>query len=172
MMSDKKNYVTPDGTLVFPHLEEPDTRFDPDGKYHTYLKLDPNDKESAEFLKEVKKLCPKDGRVPFKDDKTKSGEKTGAILVKFASAYKPRLFDDQLHQWMEESRIGGGTKAAISYRPNVYKQFGGGVNLYLQAVKVLEFVPLQANGESFGFGASADTERESPLDGETEDPFA
>lgn len=171
---DKKNYVSPEGTLVFPHLDASDTRFDPDGKYHTYLKLDPNDNAVKEFVAEVKKVCPENGRVPIKEDKLKDGTKTGMILVKFASAYKPKVFDDALREWTadEGTSIGSGTKALISYRPNVYKAFGGGVNLYLQAVKVIELVPYGTSGEAFGFGKSESADRSSPLDGESEDPFA
>ena len=48
--------------------------------------------------------------------------------------------------------IGNGSKVRVAYTENVYEPFGGGINLYLNAVQVIELVEYQnKSAQAYGF---------------------
>ena len=90
--------VTPTGVAIYPHLQEPNTRFDADGRYEVRMRwpteviqpiVDKVDKMIAEFHTETfkddkkkAKTIPKDS--PFKAVLDDDGEETGETECKFS----------------------------------------------------------------------------------------
>ena len=98
----KKIYVTPVGIAAWPRLNDPDTKFKPEGEFRVQLVLNPErNKDHAKFLSQLqetyeeayKEACaaekkPKLKRVPLsiKPETDKDGNETGTgnVLVKFS----------------------------------------------------------------------------------------
>lgn len=160
MSKERVLLVSPVGIAKFPYLSKPDTQFKKEGKFRVGLALNPADEKVAEFLKMlegmVRKELPK-GRLPFVDDMDldkdkKPTIKTGKVLVKFASGFKPKMFDSLGHVLPDEVNVGSKSLIRVSFTTNIYPAFGGGMNLYLQAVQVLELKEWkEATLDSFGF---------------------
>lgn len=143
----QKIFISPRGSAKYPWLRKPDTRFDAEGKFHVTLILDPATVECEEFTKMVSEWASKKNasNVPFK-------EVDGAIHVKFSTAYPPSVFDAKRNIIPETVQIGNGSIVKVAYQPNYYSGFGGGINLYMKAVQVLEYVPYTGpDAESLGF---------------------
>ena len=130
----KKVKKSPKGTAVFPHINRPDTRFDPEGKYSVDLRVDPNDKEVARWLSDMREMVTKqygdDAKVPYVSDEDQ-------IRVKFSSKFPPVQIVDADNNPTDE-HIGGGSIIQVAYTEFLYDGFGGGLKLYLKAVKVYE----------------------------------
>lgn len=54
--NDKHRLVTPRGIANWPKLNEPDTKWDPDGKYTCKLVLDANDPEVQKFVAQLERI--------------------------------------------------------------------------------------------------------------------
>ncbi len=123
----KRNYpriTSPAGTLIYPHLVEPDTKFvKPDGEYHTKLALDGEKESTGAFIDQLQaildayieenpdELTPaqlKKANVAdlYEEEVDDEGEETGRFIFKFKLKakvktktkewdQKPRLFDSQ-----------------------------------------------------------------------------
>ena len=94
---DSVKLISPFGVAVYPKLNEPETRFDPDGVYECRLRL--NEEDAKPFVSELEKIhkeaydynCKaqkkktlKTADLPVKpvvDDDT--GEETGEVEIKF-----------------------------------------------------------------------------------------
>ena len=150
-MADKKSYTSPKGKLLFPWLTKADTKFDSEGKFKCTLALDPTDEDVLEFVAMVESWVEKIGG---KNSPVSLNEETNLYEVKFASSYKPHLFDSTNKLLPEAVNVGSGTVAKVAFTPNAYKskQFGDGINLYLKAVQIFELVEFGADGASYGFG--------------------
>ena len=156
------------GTALWPHLNEPDTKFDKDGSYSVNLILN---KEGTEKIKSVmaqvleefiasgdantKKSAP----MPIKEDTDKEGKPTGDYQIKFKLKavgqsrgerweQRPALFDSS-GQPMHEV-IGNGSKIAVGCEVIPYStaMAGTGVTLRLKAVFVIDLKSM-SGGESF-----------------------
>ena len=182
-MSDMRQVrmISPKGVASFPKLNEPDTKFKPEGEYSVNLLVSPEEaKEFAAKVKEVvkgyyKEQCAllkkkelKLADLPIKTDTDKEGNETGKVRIKFALAAKvkskksgkeweqrPALFDAK-NKPMNE-RIGGGSviRVATDVFPWYTPALGVGVSLRCKAVQVLD---LKAPGgpsqtENYGFTA-------------------
>ena len=157
-MAEQKTFVTPKGELRYPWLTQPDTRFDPEGKYKVVLVLDAADPAVEELVGKIQDALNEKGleNAPFK-------ETDDGFEFKFSSAYRPGVFDAHRNRIPDEIRIGSGSVGKVAYQPNVYKGFGGGINLYLKGVQVLEFKPyVGPDAKSLGFddGEGFDTTSE------------
>ena len=166
--------TTPLGTAVYPHLNEPDTKFEEDGIYSTTLKIEADVAESMiekletlyiaeyeKFCKEKKKPKLKQADRPWTEEYDDEGNETGNYLFRFKMKAKTRkgielrpvLFDSKCQPLHEN--IGGGSKMKVSYEPTCWlvPSLGVGISLRLRGVQVLELVEYGgASASSLGFG--------------------
>ena len=153
----KEMFVTPAGIARWPWLNKPDVKFDPDkqGKFKVNLLVDPNDDGVKEFLillRDHTKAAKPDGKVPYVKERDQDGNETGKFLVHFKSIYRPKVFDMNGRFIPDEVQVGNDSKIKVAYTENVYDGFGGGVNLYLNAVQVIELVePMGTEAGDYGF---------------------
>lgn len=137
--------ITPAGIAVYPRLNEPDTKFDPNGTYSVRLKL--TDEEAAPLIDIIDKLIDeafeeaveeaktpaakkkiKRADVPYKAEEDDQGEPTGYTLFNFkrkasgvtkegkAWAYTCPVFDAKLKPVdLTKVQIGGGSTIVVSY---------------------------------------------------------
>ena len=147
-MAKKITKTLPVGTLVYPKLDKVDVYQPVDKKgrpsgaekrrWLVNIKFEDDDHRAVSaWLKETAKEAGLDNnaKMPFRKDK-----KTGEIWLQAASGeqYKPALFGANNARIPAGVAIGGGSKARIDVTVNAYEGFGGGINLYLNAVQVIE----------------------------------
>jgi len=154
MAKEKKELkITPVGTTKFCHINKPDAYVDEDGvsgepKYKVTLEIDPA--EHPEFLDMLEdELKKSKGKNPVFYE----SEETGLAEIKFQSKFRPKAFDaDGSPINLDETNVGHGSTMQVSFTMNPYKGLGGGVALYMQAVKVIEAVDFGGRGaEDYGF---------------------
>jgi hypothetical protein len=195
MATKKEKFTTPLMIAVWPKLDEPDVYKPKKGpekvRYVTDAKFlnDDDMKKVVEMIKgKAKELLPdvKKPKLPFKKEteKGEDGERreTGAILLTASSGvkYRPPLFDAKNNKLPESIALGGGSKIKLNLSINSYEisAENSGINLYINAVQVLDLVekgtgksPFEEAEEGFTFeeGDSA-----SPFKGgdSDEDPLA
>lgn len=181
-MSKRQTFITPKGVAKYPWLTIPSTQFNPDGDFKVDLVLDPSDPVVEAFLsgldEDVKtyfsELAKKDkkkanlaktAKVPYTSESDPStGQDTGMVVVKFKSGYKPGLFDAKRQPITDEDiRVGSGSIIRVAFTKNFYEGFGGGMNLYLQQVQIINLVEYNANGEpAAGFEEEEGFEADQP----------
>jgi hypothetical protein len=171
--------ISPKGLASYPKLNEPDTKFKPEGEYSVNLLVSPE--ESNEFTAKVKEIVKnyykeqcsllkkkelKLAELPIKKDIDKEGNDTGKIRIKFALAAKvksrksgkeweqrPALFDSK-NKPIDE-RVGGGStiRVAADVFPWYTPALGVGCSLRCRAVQVLDLKspggPMQT--DNYGF---------------------
>ena len=79
---------------------------------------------------------------------------TGRYYVTFKTSdkFKPAVFDRHGQLIPPEILVGNGSKVKVAYTENLYEAFGGGINLYLNAVQVIELVEYQnKSAQAYGF---------------------
>ena len=173
--------VSPKGVASYPKLNEPDTKFKPDGEYSVSLICEPD--EVKEFQDSVK-TCVKEyyknqcqllkkkelklAELPIREDADKEGNKTGKVRIKFTLSAKikskktgkeweqrPAIFDTKGKIISE--RVGGGSilKVACEVFPWYTPALGVGASLRCKAVQVIDLKSPSgvANAEAFGFTA-------------------
>lgn len=170
-MKHKEQFITPAGEASFPWIQKPKTQFNPEGSYTLELKLDPNVPEVAALIEQLEsetkahfaELASKDKskkslattcRTPVcADVDRETGQETGLVVLKFKSSYRPGLFDAKRNPIGDEPMVGSGSIVKVAYSKNFYPGFGGGMNLYLNAVQVLKLVEFGGKGSCpSGFG--------------------
>ena len=168
--------VTTDvGTALWPHLNEPDTKFNKDGDYKVNLILSPDGTDKLrkvmnEVLQEfvssgnakTKKMAP----LPIKEATDKEGKPTGDFEVKFKLRavgtsrgerweQRPALFDASGSPVSE--RVGNGSKIKVACEVVPYSTAiaGTGITLRLRAVQIIELqsVPSGDSFDAWGFSA-------------------
>ena len=152
-MNKKQFKISPKGLIYYPFLFTPQTQFNPEGTFKVDLECDPNMPEHKAFLRELKDMTPKGEKPPYKKQKhPESKEETGNYIVTFKTGYKPQVFDAKGNEITKDCNVGNGTLARIAYESNHYKGFGGGINLYLKSVQILDLVEYKgASAEYYGF---------------------
>lgn len=184
MAKNDPRIVTPIGTLSFPHLLKPDTKFYGLGEYHTKIAFDPNDEAVkamvatltkhrdayvAAQIKENPKLKAFTVQPVFTNELDKEGNETGRILftakqkavveskAKGTLNFKVVIVDAAKTPWGKQP-IFGGSKARLSV--DLYGwQFPGsksiGLGLRLFGVQVIDLVTgAGQDTESAGFDAA------------------
>lgn len=156
----KERKVTPMGLAKWAHLTTPKQYIDkgkPMGepKYCIDVVFDPKDPAWAAWAKNLQDSIKKMGGTlsPIKKEYDQNDEETGNLYAVFKTSDKvqPRAFDKH-GVLLENIKIGNGSKVRVSYIENEYKAFGGGINLYLNAVQVLELVEYSSyNAAGYGF---------------------
>lgn len=169
MAKRNKSVIMPAGIAVYPHLTNPDYKYDEAGKFSTKVSIPEAD--AAPFMKRIKAfykaeakkegLKVRKGGLPWEDDE----ERPGNVLFKGISmkhniaakgdrpAYKqsPLLFDAAKNRLPEDTKVGGGSTIKCAVTPSLYDGFGGGVKLYLEAVQVIDLVTWEKDADAFGF---------------------
>lgn len=183
-MTKKTTIILPPGIAVWPKLNEVDVYQPVDKKgrpsgaekrrYITRIKFDDeNFREVDEFLKQcLKDFDLEDGKLPWKKDK-----KTGELLLEATSGekYRPAVWDAKNRKVPAKVIIGGGSELRLDVTVNPYTGFGGGINLYINAVKLLKLKQREENRfeEEEGYTYEGDDEENetsgSPFGSETED---
>lgn len=175
------------GTALWPHLNEPDTKYDKDGSYSVNLVLNKEGTEKVkvvmaqvleEFIASGESTTKKSAAVPIKEDTDKEGKPTGDYQIKFKLKavgqskgerweQRPALFDSNGEPMSEV--IGNGSKIAIGCEVVPYSTAlaGTGVTLRLKAVFVID-LKAPGNGERFD-SWSFDKQDGFKTDGEKKD---
>jgi hypothetical protein len=82
------------------------------------------------------------------DDETKT------YSFKFASKYRPQLFDSHGVKVEGDLAVGSGSTIVCSVEAKPYEGFGGGLKFYLKAVQIIDFVEYSGStSDDFGFTA-------------------
>lgn len=173
------------GSALYAHLQKPKPAFrDAQGrvkegdvaKYQLDVVFDPKEPKWFEWLTGIqarvnalpRQVNRKTGdaiphQYPANPQVLKDGTKTGMYVVSFkTNAFakdgrptKPPTYDEHGLILDENILIGNGSKVLVSYTENVYDSFGGGMNLYLNAVLIKELIEYQANSaKSHGFAVT------------------
>jgi hypothetical protein len=160
-MAEKKiQETTPIGEAMWAHVHKP-RAFQSGGrdqgppKYSIEVYFDPNDPKWKEWCAKVRAAAGK-GTVPIKWEENEQDQRTGRLYASFKTGekFKPALFDRYGLPLPEGTMIGNGSKVRVNYSPNAYDGFGGGVNLYLNAVQVLDLVEYTSrDAKGYGFDA-------------------
>jgi hypothetical protein len=177
--SKKQKMVTsPKGRAVWPKLNEPDTRFEPDGVYKVSLVVPAAEAKAliaaltkefdayyAAEVKEAKKKLKK-ADLPWSDVMNDAGEETGEVEFSFKMAaqyttkkgevvqQRPVLFDAKTRPMTD--RVGGGSIIRVGFEPHFWNvpATGVGLSLRMKAVQVLElkqWSPSEKKASDFGF---------------------
>jgi hypothetical protein len=149
------------------------------GKFQ--LEVAMTEAEAAPFISAIKDAAVEGGldlddvkNWPYKVEKDKeTKKKTGNIIFK-ATQYgsskdgkkrKIALFDAKAKGLPGDFRVTGGSIVNMAVRTNVFEQLGGGVNLYLDGVQILKYVPYE--GANPGFAAEEEGDFEYEGDSES-----
>jgi hypothetical protein len=170
-MAKKITEILPAGTAVFPKLstvdvyQPVDKKGRPSGaekrRYITRVKFTDEDhrKVDAMLKKHAAALGVSDGKLPWKKDK-KDGSVT--LVATSGEKYRPPVFDAKNREVPASVVIGGGSKIRLDVTVNAYEGFGGGINLYINAVQLLELKQSDFGKSRFGEteGYAADEQAE------------
>lgn len=152
-MAQRIKFTTPSGTAVYPHLNTPDTQFNPEGVYKTSL--------SMENCDELISACERLGREEF-GDKAKfktpfnRDEDTGQTVVKVKSKYAPMFFDSkgEIMAGDQVPQLWGGSTLKLGGTISAYSVSGSkGISLQLKKVQVITPISGSNDGDDSGFDA-------------------
>lgn len=173
-MSKYEKLVSPVGEALWAHVHKPKPAFkDERGtvkgepKFQIELILDPAKDPAAKAwtdalraqLQAIPTQKDKDGKdkpkqSPIRRELDEQDQPTGRLIALFRTSEKfpPGVFDRYGRKLPATALVGNGSKVKVGYSPNTYKEFGGGINFYLNAVQVLELVEYKGQtAESAGF---------------------
>lgn len=140
--ANKITIITPVGVAMWPKLDKPDTfmpkKGEPKVRYMVNVAFEPDDlawmkKEIAKAEKTLGVVNPKNS--PFKVNKKDNSE---TLVATSGADYKPAIFDAKNRRLPDGVVVGGGSKIRLDVTVNAYDGFGGGVNLYINSVQVLD----------------------------------
>ena len=187
------NYTTSTGIAIYPHLTQPDTKYNANGEYKVSLSLTEQEAAPLKKLIEQEKakalaMVPegkkaKESDAPYFNETDDEGQETGRTVFKFKMKAKvqnrqgqtielqPRLFDAQGTIFTPDS-VWGGSKIRVSTDlvPYYVAAVGAGVTLRLKAVQIID---LKSGGgtdaSAYGFSAkegftAPETETETATD--------
>jgi hypothetical protein len=173
--------LTITGIARYPHLNQPDTKFNEAGLYHTKLVVEADvaeevlaalnpirDEKAAAVQKDtLKGKKPKLADLPCKPEEDDDGNETGRFIVNckmIASGKKKdsgKIWERKLPLFDAagkpiKARIGGASKLTIAVNPEPYysaKDKEVGVTLRLEAVQVIDLKSGEGpSAGKFGFG--------------------
>ena len=152
--------MTPVGTAIWPRVNEPDVKFDPDGVYTCDLRLD--HEEGKALLAKLEAFVTADKKARKAADekihKSKNelpvrletdrdtGELVETFIVKTKTKRRPLVVDSQKSPVSEN--VGGGSQLRLSINVKSYNNgaIGYGITLQLKAVQVLELREFSSSG--------------------------
>ena len=149
-MARRIKFITPVGTAVYPHLNKPDTQFNPDGVYKTSLAMENCDEliDSCEKLGREEFGENAKFKMPFAKD-----EETGQMVMKCKSKYAPLIFDSdgQIMVGEQVPTLWGGSILKLGGSISAYS-VSGSKGISLQLAKVQVITPVGGNNdEDAGF---------------------
>jgi hypothetical protein len=179
MSKDYLKIVTPAGIAIYPHLTQPDFKFNPLGQYKVDLSL--TEDEAApliakfdEVMEEAKRKVPpgkplKIAEPPYHNELDDEGQETGRVIFRFTMKAKfntkdgrtiemsPKLFDAQGTLMTDVDSIWGGSKLRISSAlvPYHVPARGAGVSMRLQAVQIIELKTGGGGADASNYGFEA-----------------
>ena len=170
-MATKVTIILPAGIAVWPKLGEVDVYQPTDKKgrprgaakrrFIARVKYNDEDRrEVDDFLKQcLKNFNLEDGKLPWKKDR-----KTGELTLEATSGekYLPPVFDAKNRKVPAKVIIGGGSTIKLDVTVNPYTGFGGGINLYINCVQLLDLKQHDGNRfeETEGFTCDDDDDDE------------
>lgn len=185
----KQKYVTrttPPGTAIYPALNEPDTKFNPDGAFKTDLALPSDDEATKKLKRDIEKVYDevldkakkasrgkkvKTNDLPFYDELDEEGEPTGRTIFKFkrpaggtrkdGSKWKVNIaLFDKRNKTMNDP-IWTGSKIQVNFFVKPYETPAVGVSNNISAVRVLDLVNgSNRSADSYGFGDPVDDDED------------
>src|ERR1700688_123023 len=171
-MVKKATIILPAGIAVWPKLDQADVYQPTDKKgrpsgaekrpFITRVKYNDEDHRKVDdFLKQcLKNFNLEDGKLPWKKDK-----KTGELTLEATSGekYRPPVFDAKNRKVPAKVIIGGGSTIKLDVTVNPYTGFGGGINLYINSVQLLDLKQRDGNRfeETEGFTSCGADEDEA-----------
>lgn len=199
MSTKNEKLVTPAGIAMWAHVQKPKPAFvnkagktEGSPKYQIDVVFDPADPQWAPWVEGIRsqlKALPTQTRLNKETGKTENIPKqspvkrefddndppqaTGKLVATFKTSdkYKPGVFDRYGRPIPETVLIGNGSKVEVSYTPNTYDGFGGGINFYLNAIRVIDLVEYQKqSADSAGFKVDQLPADAPPLAGESSAP--
>ena len=172
-MADILKLSTPKGKFIYPHLNNPDTKFNADGLFHVKLSLSSEASENlikkleGEATNSFNKFKESSGKSLSKADYPwKLEEDTGNYIFNFKLNHKaksrktgneweqkPIVYDSELKPFDMKINIWGGTQGKISFEVNPWNVSGkAGISLRLKAVQIIDLVEgSSGDGSQFGF---------------------
>jgi len=144
MSNKRERFVSPKGIAVWPRLNEPDTKFNPDGDYTVALAFEGKDKEFRKLVKVLERARderfaewrsenPKLKKVAtvapvYVEETDENGDETGRMLLRFKMraggvskrtgkpfTMKPDIFDAQNSKLETPLNIGGGSTLKVAF---------------------------------------------------------
>jgi len=171
-MVKKATIILPAGIAVWPKLDQVDVYQPTDKKgrpsgaekrrFITRVKYNDEDHRKVDdFLKQcLIDFDLEDGNLPWKKDR-----KTGELTLQATSGekYRPPVFDAKNRKVPGKIIVGGGSTIKLDVTVNPYTGFGGGINLYINSVQLLDLKQRDANrfDETEGFTYGGDDEDEA-----------
>ena len=133
---------SPCGIVEWAFLDAPQPPFEGKGepKYKLTIALDPEDGNVKKWQESIAALTKFKG-MPWKVD-----EESGKLHVTFKTLRPVKVYDSVGKPLPEGKWPGRDSVVRVAYVPNEFAGLGGGINLYLQGVQVIEMVE--------GFGTS------------------
>lgn len=172
-----KSVMSPEGTLIWPHLNTPDTKFvKPDGVFHTKLAVARGPELDAyiELLEaEIERFIaanPKEIKNPafgkkradlFDDEYDDEGNETGRVILKFKLkpffgkdneySQTPRIFDVRGSRYDPAPKVGNDSVAKVYGEMFPYYMESSkevGISLRCNDIQVLELVEFTGGDEN------------------------
>ena len=182
-MAKKITVTLPKGVAVWPKLNEVDVyqpkdkKGNPNGavkrRFITRLEFNDEDHRKVDtYLKKVLADNDMEGaHLPWKDEK-KDGKKTGKKHLEMTSGekYPPPFIDSKGNEIPRSKvKIGGGSILKIDVTVNPYTGFGGGINLYMNDIMIVELKQRERNKMAveeggFVYDGSGDEDDSEDLD--------
>lgn len=150
-MSNKKTYpklVSPKGTAIWPRLNEPDTKYKPEGEFTCRLEFDADSPEAKAFVAKLEKLRdeafdefvkenPKKKKATVaevcREETDDNGDETGKITFNFKMKHKitrksdnkvftkwPAIVNAKRELLKNPPKIGGGSQLKVSFEAVPY----------------------------------------------------
>jgi hypothetical protein len=169
----KVSIILPKGKAIFPKLNEidiyqpVDKKGKPSGaekrRFLTRIEFNDEDhrKVDAYLKKQLVAFDLEGGKLPWKEEK-KDKKPTGKLHLEATSGedYPPPFVDAKGNEVPRSKvKIGGGSTIKLDVTVNPYTGFGGGINLYINAVQIIELAQRSTNrfeAEAGGFAYSED----------------
>lgn len=174
----KPRFVSPAGKAIYPRLNKPDTKFNPEGEYKVKLAINPKELGVDKFTSLLEEQHAKSVQQAKEENKGKKireadlpfsvDEDTGEITVQFKCKakvktkagdefeQKPAIFDAKGKPLTNAPNIGGGSMLKVSFEivPFYTAIAGAGISLRLKAVQVIDLKSFSggADAGAFGFG--------------------
>jgi hypothetical protein len=150
-MASKQTFITDQGVAVYPWLNKPDTKFDPDGTYKTGIRVNSDDAQS--LIKSMRQMAVDEfgkkgevAKLPFQVD-----EDTGDIIFNAKSKYQPKMVDSmgEVIDPKNRPQVWGGSIIRVKGAMNPYQAAGNiGISLQLSAVQIIELSEGESNGDN------------------------